>query len=71
MQIVTVIGDSPSLRSFPAVLDQCYVAARARAALETRLPTSDFPEQCPFELEKVRDARWLPDWARSRKSGAE
>jgi hypothetical protein len=44
-QITTVIDDSPSLRSFPAaVLEQCYAEARSRAALETRLPESAFPE---------------------------
>ena len=70
-QIATVIDDSPSLRSFPAaILEQCYAEARSRATMETRLPESDFPEQCPFELEEVIDPRWLPGRTRSHKSGA-
>ncbi len=60
-QITTVIDDSPSLRSFPeAVLVQCYAEARSRAALETRLPESAFPECCPFELALVLESGWLP-----------
>jgi hypothetical protein len=60
-QITTVIDDSPSLRSFPAaVLEQCYAEARSRAALETRLPESPFPEHCPFELALVLELGWLP-----------
>ncbi len=61
MQIATVIDDSPSLRPFPgSILDQCYAAARSRAALETRLPEDAFPERCPFNLTVVLDPRWLP-----------
>jgi hypothetical protein len=60
-QITTVIDDSPSLRSFPAaVLEQCYADARSRAALETRLPESAFPEHCPFDLALVLRSGWLP-----------
>jgi Domain of unknown function DUF29 len=60
-QITTVIDDSPSLRSFPAaVLEQCYAEARSRAALETRLPESAFPEHCPFELALALGSGWLP-----------
>ena len=61
VQIATVIDDSPSLRSLPgAVLDQCYAAARSRAALEVRLPESAFPERCPFAVEEALDLSWLP-----------
>jgi Domain of unknown function DUF29 len=60
-QITTVIDDSPSLRSFPAaVLEQCYAEARSRAALETRMAESAFPEHCPFELALVLGSGWLP-----------
>ncbi len=60
-QIATVIDDSPSLRSFPVgVLEQCYAEARSRAALETRLAESAFPEHCPFELALVLGSGWLP-----------
>jgi hypothetical protein len=60
-RIATVIDDSLSLRSFPAsILDRSYADARSRAALETGLPASDFPEHCPFGLDQVLDPRWLP-----------
>ena len=60
-KITTVIDDSPSLRSFPAaVLEQCYAEARSRAALETRLAESAFPEHCPFELALALGSGWLP-----------
>jgi Domain of unknown function DUF29 len=64
-RIATVIDDSPSLKSFPgSILEQCYVGARCRAALETRLPESDFPERCPFGADEVLNPRWLPRRAR-------
>jgi hypothetical protein len=60
-RIATVIDDSPSLKSFPgSILDQCYVDARVRAALETGLPLRDLPERCPFGVGDVLDPRWLP-----------
>jgi hypothetical protein len=67
-RIATVIDDSPSLKSFPgSILDHCYVDARSRAALETGLPESDFPERCPFGVDQVLDPRWLPP--RTRDDG--
>jgi hypothetical protein len=63
-RIATVIDDSPSLRSFPgSTSENCYVDARSRAALETGLPESDFPERCPFEVDEVLDPCWLPSRA--------
>ena len=60
-RIATVIDDSPSLKSFPgSILDHCYADARSRAALETGLPESDFPERCPYGVDQVLDPRWLP-----------
>jgi hypothetical protein len=60
-RIATVINDSPSLRSFPSsVIEECYAEARARTALETRLPESAFPERCPFPVDAVLDLGWLP-----------
>ena len=60
-RIAGLIEESPSLQDFPAsVLDRCYNEARDDAALETRLPETDFPERCPFPLEQVLDRSWLP-----------
>ena len=60
-RIATVIEDSPSLESFPAlIIDRCYADARSQAALETGLPSTAFPEHCPFAIEQVLDPDWLP-----------
>ncbi len=60
-RIATVIDDSSSLKSFPgSILHQCYIDARSRAALETRLPESSFPERCPFRVDEALDPLWLP-----------
>jgi hypothetical protein len=60
-RIATVIDDSPSLRGYPAsIIDHCYVEARSRTALETRLPDHVIQEQCPFRTEEVLAPRWLP-----------
>lgn len=60
-RIATVMDDSPSLGPFPAsISDQCYAAARSRAAIETGLSESEFPERCPFDIEAVLDPCWLP-----------
>lgn len=59
-RIAAVIEDSPSLQSFPAaILDRCYTDAGSQAALETGLPTTAFPEHCPFSIEHVLDPDWL------------
>lgn len=60
-RIVTVIEDSPSLQSLPAtIIERCYADARSQAALETGLPSTAFPERCPFAVEQVLDPDWLP-----------
>jgi hypothetical protein len=60
-RISAVIEDSPSLQPFPAsILDRCYADACSRAALETGLPPTAFPESCPFRIESVLDPGWLP-----------
>jgi hypothetical protein len=53
---------SPSLRrTLPTLLDEVYRDARARAAGETGLPYEVFPAACPFTLDQVTAADWLPD----------
>ena len=55
-RIVAVIEESPSLATYPeSIIDRCYADARLRAALETGLPESLFPERCPFAVEQVLD----------------
>ena len=53
---------SPSLRrTLPALLDEVYRDARARAAGETSLPYEAFPAACPFTLDQVTAGDWLPE----------
>jgi hypothetical protein len=57
-----IIEDSPSLeRELTPMLPKTYGQARADAALETGLPETAFPPNCPFGLEQLRDDRFLPD----------
>ncbi|NEP47927.1 MAG: DUF29 domain-containing protein [Moorea sp. SIO3C2] len=61
-QIELGIEDSPSLRSYPAQqLEQSYQRARRKAAQQTGMPVSVFPEACPYSLELTLDQDWLPE----------
>jgi hypothetical protein len=56
------LSDSPSLRQLlPEFLDYAYLRARKGAAEETGLPLATFPVDCPWSLEAVLDADWLPE----------
>jgi Domain of unknown function DUF29 len=60
-QIARLLSYSPSLRSFPAsILTECYVDACKRAAVETGMPESTFPERCLFAIGEALDPEWLP-----------
>lgn len=37
-----------------------YPKAKRRAITKTELPSSIFPEQCPFTLEQIMDAQFFP-----------
>jgi hypothetical protein len=59
--LIILIGESPSLRSFPStILDEVYARARRKAAKETGLPASSFPEECPFTVQETLDENFLP-----------
>ncbi|NEP22275.1 MAG: DUF29 domain-containing protein [Moorea sp. SIO1F2] len=61
-QIELAIEDSPSLRSYPAEqLEQSYQRARRKAAQQTGMSVSVFPEACPYSLELILDQDWLPE----------
>ncbi|WP_424102452.1 DUF29 domain-containing protein [Moorena producens] len=61
-QIELAIEDSPSLRSYPAQqLEQSYQLARRKAAQQTGMPVSVFPEACPYSIELTLDQDWLPE----------
>jgi Domain of unknown function DUF29 len=53
---------NPSLRSrLPFLLIDAYIDARALAASQTELPLDMFPDQCPWTLEQLQDADFLPE----------
>jgi len=53
-EIATLIEDSPSLAGMlPEAMARRYRAARAGAILETGLPGTLFPKECPFALDEV------------------
>ena len=55
------IEESPSLAGYPGeVFERCYRAAREQAAAETGWPQARFPEVCPYTIEQVLDAAFLP-----------
>lgn len=62
VQIALTIQDSPSLQSYPAEqLAACYQRARRSAARQTGLAPVDFPENCPYPLDRILDEDWLPE----------
>jgi hypothetical protein len=61
IQIDELLLDSPSLRRLlPEYALRVYGAAIRKAALETRLPESAFPEQLPYSEDQLLDARFYP-----------
>lgn len=61
-QIERILRDSPSLQSYMAeIFVHCYDAARGDATAETNMPVEVFPAHCPYTLEQVRDAEFLPN----------
>jgi Domain of unknown function DUF29 len=61
-QIALAIEDSPSLQGYPAAqLERRYQAACRKAAEQTHLPLSTFPEVCAYPLESVLAEDWLPE----------
>lgn len=61
-EIADLIETAPSLRNEAArVIEKTYRRAAARAAEETSLPETTFPEKCPFTVEQILDEDYLPD----------
>jgi hypothetical protein len=53
---------SPSLRGYArGVFDEAYADARERAAAETGIARSGFPEGSPYTMEQTLDPEFLPD----------
>ena len=61
-EIDASLKDSPSLRPrLGSARRSNYEGAVARAAAETGLKVDAFPRDCPFSIEQILDARFLPD----------
>jgi hypothetical protein len=56
------LKDSPSLVPYlQDVLAESYTNAREQATDETGLPSTTFPEICPYSIDQVLDANFLPE----------
>ena len=61
-RIPDCLTESPCLRAqLPTLLQECYPHAQRRAARQTRLPLTTFPETCPWPVEQVLNAAFWPD----------
>jgi hypothetical protein len=60
-ELALLLDDSPSLgHVVEESFSRCYDLARRRAASETGLPVSNFPDACPWPLEQAMDANFWP-----------
>ena len=59
--IEKILRNNPSLnyQLQERVLD-CYSYARRYAAVETRLPLTTFPDECPYTLAQLADSEFMP-----------
>jgi hypothetical protein len=54
-------AENPSLKAdAPSLVENAYRKARKEAQLETKLPLSTFPAECPYTMEQLRDDEWFP-----------
>ena len=61
-RVIALIEDSSSLlRHVQAEFERTCKHSRKLASVETGLKLSRFPEQCPWSLEQVLDAEFLPE----------
>ena len=60
-EISDLLEEMPSLRRYlEANLVKAYRHGAIAASAETRLPVEDFPSTCPFSLDVLLDAGFLP-----------
>ena len=71
-RIVRALKQSPSFRSrLEEAVEEAFETATARAAGETNLPLSDFPEQNPFDWEDITTRSYeLPTPVRRNRKNA-
>ena len=54
--------DSKSLKNeAPQIVEEAYRSAVFLAAKETRLSRNEFPFDCPYTVEQLRDRDWMPE----------
>ena len=59
-----LLEDSPSFhQQFIESLEKAYPQAVKLASKETELPTTKFPNECPYELAQLLDEDFLPSTA--------
>ena len=64
LQLNGLLEDSPSLhQQFIESLEKAYPQAVTLASKETELPTTKFPNECPYELAQLLDEDFLPSTA--------
>lgn len=67
-EIEALLLDSPSLRgTLSAALEQIYPKAVRSADHETGLPAATFPAFCPYLLDDILDAAFLPSGSRPER----
>jgi hypothetical protein len=58
-EIEVLLSESPSLNpQLSTLITDEYRRARKQASLETGLPLTTFPEQCPFTLDQITGDWW-------------
>jgi hypothetical protein len=62
VQLKGIFKQSPSLKGFAAesIVD-VYPDARRQASIETGLPDTAFPRECPYEFDQLLDADFLSE----------
>jgi len=64
LQLNGLLEDSPSLhQQFIESLEKAYPQAVKLASKETELPTTKFPNECPYELAQLLEDDFLPSTA--------
>ena len=64
LQLNGLLEDSPSLhQQFIESLEKAHPQAVKLASKETELPTTKFPNECPYELAQLLDEDFLPSTA--------
>lgn len=62
LEIEGILEENPGLKPrLPELLGKAYPKGVNGAVAETNLPVATFPQHCPWELQQVLAAKFLPD----------